>query len=161
MFLFFVFNYSGTICCNFCHRFSPSFSWIIDGPFRLQGIHRALIPSGCISHIQKYFRASSLNESQRYEKGCHLAPVFPPSRRQHLRHLISRWLRNYSNLFTKSSSSHWFSLWVTPRVKCDTFRFLPTNDNASGSIWRVLKLKNHLGNPPPHPPLLQPSHPRQ
>lgn len=145
-----MFNYSWSICCNFCHRFSPSFCWIIDVPFPLPGVQEALIQSGCITLTQEHLRVSSSTKGQECQEGWDLYPVFPhlDSWIFDLIYLLCRWLRKRSNHFTKSNVSLWFTLWVTPWVECDTCRFLATNDNATWAIWGVLKLKNHLGNLP-------------
>lgn len=161
MFLFSTFNYSCAICCNFCHRFSPSFAWIIDGPNRSRGTRRALIPSGCISHFQKVFPRLVFSTKVRNirKAAVHVSHSHRLDRRNR-RHLRSSWLRNYSSPFTKSSSSHWFSLWVTTpslvwHLQVFFYQQMTMAQDPSGEWW---KLKNHLGN---LPPLLQRLHRHQ
>lgn len=106
------FNYSWSICRNFCHRFSPSFCWIIDGPFPLPGVQEDRVHSGFIT-------------GQGCQRGCNLFLVFTrlDSLILALIYLLTRWLWKCSNHFTKSSTSLWFTLQVTPWLEGDTCRF--------------------------------------
>lgn len=63
--------------CNFCHRFSPSFCWIIDVPFPFLGIQQALTQSGCITLTQEHFCVYSSTKGHECQKGCDLFPLFP------------------------------------------------------------------------------------
>lgn len=132
---------------DFLHPFAELY--MPHSPFL--GVQEVLIQSACITLTQEHLCVSSSTKGQKCQGGCDLYPVFP-----HLDGYIidliyfrSRWLRNRSDHFTKSSASLWFTLFVTPWVQCDTCRFLATNDAAARAIWGVLKLRDHLGNLPP------------
>lgn len=124
MFLFSLINYSWSICCNFCHRFSPSFCWIIDVPFPFLGIQQALTQSGCITRTQEHFCVYSSTKGHECQKGCDLFPLFPHLDRRYEIQDLAKWVaqktqqpfhkvKRFTLIYTVGNTLSWIRhMWV-------------------------------------------------